>query len=169
MKAALSSRICLQPCSIFRVAEDQFGLRRRKLKRDLRDLRPAGLGESRHVPRDQPRARHRADRHQARIDEPALGQPAEGARAHVGVRAVLQVIEQVQQDDRRPVLADDLEEPLGRIVPAPHHIAVGRAQVRSSGQKLAQHGLAVRQPVLEREPVDEAGRITLVQHLAGGH
>jgi hypothetical protein len=30
-------------------------------------------------------------------------------------------------------------------------------------------GLAVRQAVLEREPVDEAGRITLVQHFAGGH
>ena len=164
MNAALSARICFQPLlDLLRVTEDQFGLGRRKPQRDLRDLRRARLGESRHVSRDQPGARHRADRHQAPIEEPAPGQPAEDSRAHVGVRAVLQVIKQVQQDDRGPVLAADLEKPLDRIMPAAQHIAVGRTQVRPAGQELIQDGLPVRQPVLEREPVDDPDRLAVVQ------
>src|SRR5262249_40944645 len=109
----------------------------------------------------------RADGHEAGIHESAPGQPAESGRVHVGVRLVLQVIEQVQQDERVRVLTVDLENPLHRVVPAAQHLPIGRGQIRSASQELVQHGLAVRQAALKREPVDDANRFTLAQLLPG--
>ena len=102
-----------------------------------------------------------------RVHGPAFGQSAEGGRAHIRIRAVVQVIEKVQQDDRVPVLTADLEDPLHRVAPAAQHLAVSRGQVRSAGQEPVQHGLAVRQAVLKREPVDDANRFALAQFSFG--
>ena len=77
--------------------------------------------------------------------------------------AVLQVIEQVQQGDRVPVLGADLEEPFHRIAPAEQHFPVRRGQVRPAGHEPVHHGIAARQPVLQREPVGDAYRLGLVQ------
>jgi hypothetical protein len=150
-----------------RVPEDQFGLFCRQFDCDLRDLRGTGPGVGRHRPGDQPGFGHRANGHQADVHEPALGQLAESVRAHVGVHAVLQVIEQVQQHNRFLVLAADLEDPLHRFMPAAQQLTVSRSQVRPTGQELVQHGLAARQAVLEREPVDDADRFSLAQHRPG--
>jgi hypothetical protein len=97
----------------------------------------------------------------------AFGQSAEGGRSHVGVRAVLQVIDQVEQNDGVPVLTADLEDSLHRVAPAAHHLAVSRGQARPSGQELVQHGLAVRQTVLKREPVDDGDRFALAEFSFG--
>jgi hypothetical protein len=102
------------------------------------------------------------------VREPAFGKPGEGGRAHVGVRAVLQVVDQVEQGDRVPVLAADLEDSLHRVVPAAQYLAVGRGQVRSAGRELVQHGLAVRQAVLKREPVDDADRFATLREALNG-
>ncbi len=101
------------------------------------------------------------------MHESALGQPTESGRAHVGVHAVLQVIEQVQQDERVAVLMVDLEDPLHRVAPAAQHLPISRGQIRPAGQELVQHGLAVRQAVLKHEPVDDADRFALAQLLVG--
>ncbi len=101
------------------------------------------------------------------MHESVLGQRPESGRAHIGVRAVLQVIDEVQQDERVPVLAADLEDPFHRVAPAAQHLPVSRAQIRPAGQELVQHGLAVRQAVLKHEPVDGVDRFVLDQHLAG--
>jgi hypothetical protein len=93
-----------------------------------------------------------------------LGQRAEGDRAHVGVRAVLQVINQVQQDERVTVPAPDLEDPVHWVAPPAQHLPVSRTQIRPAGQELVQHGLAVRQTVQKREPVDRVDRLILDQH-----
>jgi hypothetical protein len=60
---------------------------------------------------DQPRVRARADGNEAGVHESVLGQRAESGRDHVGVRAILQVVNQVQQYERVPFLAADLEIP----------------------------------------------------------
>jgi hypothetical protein len=96
-----------------------------------------------------------------------LGQRAESGRAHVGVRSVLQVINQVQQDERVAVPATDLEDPVHRVAPAAQHLPVSRAQIRPAGQELVQHRLAVRQAVQKREPVDGVDRLVLDQHILG--
>ena len=71
-----------------------------------------GPGVGRHRSRDQPGVRHRANWHQASVHESAPRQLPQGTPAHVGVGAVFQVIDQVQQDDRVAVVAPDLEDPL---------------------------------------------------------
>jgi hypothetical protein len=48
-------------------------------------------------------------------------------------------------------------------VPAAQHIAVGRTQVPPAGQELTQDGLPVRQPMLEREPVDDSDRVAFIK------
>lgn len=96
-----------------------------------------------------------------------LWQRAEGDRAHVGVRAVLLVINQIQQNERVAILTADLEDPVHRIAPATQHLLVSRAQIRPAGQELVQHGLAVRQTVQEHEPVDGIDRLIFGQHLIG--
>jgi hypothetical protein len=57
----------------------------------------------------------------------------------------------------------DLEDSLYRVAPAVQHLAVSRGQARPGGQELVQHGLAVRQAVLKREPVDDGDRFALAQ------
>jgi hypothetical protein len=98
---------------------------------------------------------------------PPFGQRPERGPAHVGVRAELQVIEQVQQDDRLAVLAPDLEDPLHGVAPAEQYLPVRRIQVRSAGYKPVHHRHAVRQAVLQCEPVDGADRIGLQIFQAG--
>ena len=102
------------------------------------------------------------------MHESAPGQRPERGPAHVGVRPVLQVIEQVQQDDRVAVLAPDLEDPLHRVAPAEQHLPVRRIQVRSAGHEPVHHRLAVRQAVLQGEPVDGADHIGLLRLLQAG-
>jgi hypothetical protein len=94
-----------------------------------------------------------------------LGQRAESGRAHVGVRAILQVVNQVQQGERVVVPAADLEDPVHCVPPAAQHLPVSRAQIRPAGQELVQHRLAVRQAVQQREPVDGVDCLVLGQHL----
>ncbi len=126
-------------------------------------MRGIGLAVGRHRPGDQPGSGDRADGHQAGVQESAPRQWAEGGRANIGVRAVFQVIDQVQQDDRFPVSAEDLEDPLHRVPPAEQHLPVRRGQVRPGGHEPVHHGLAVWQAVLQREPVDDPDRLALVQ------
>jgi len=92
-----------------------------------------------------------------------LGQRAESGRARVGVRAVLPVIEQVQQDERVPVLAADLEDPLHRVAPAAQHLSVRLGEIGPAGEELVQYGPAVRQGVLKGEPVDGVDGFALVR------
>jgi hypothetical protein len=91
----------------------------------------------------------------------------ESGRAHVGVHAVLQVIEQVQQDERVPVVTADLEDPLHRVAPAAQHLPISRGQLRSAGQEPVQYGLAGGQAVLKRGPVDDGDRLALTQLVVG--
>ena len=149
------------------IAVDQFGQLRRQFERGLRDVRGSGLAVGAHRPRGQPGVGDRADGDQAGADEPVLGQRAERGRARVGVRAVLQVIEQVQQDERVPVLAADLEDPLHRVAPAAQHLPVRRGEIGPTGEELVQYGLAVRQGVLKREPVDGVDGFAFVRYLVG--
>ena len=101
------------------------------------------------------------------MHESPLGQRPQCGPAHVGVRAVLQVIEQVQQDDRLAGFAPDLEDPLHRVAPAEQHLPVCRIQVRPAGHEPVHHRLAVWQAVLQCEPVDGADRIGLLYLQAG--
>ena len=144
---------------------NQFGQSGRQFECGLCDLRGIGLAIGPHRPGNQPRVWDRADRDQAGVHESVLGQRAENGRAHVGVRAVLQVINQVQQDERVAVPSADLEDPVHRVAPAAQHLPVSRAQIRPAGQELIQHRLAVRQAVQEREPVDGVDRLVLDQDL----
>jgi len=150
-----------------RIAVDQFGQPRRQFKCDLRDLRGIGLVVGSHRPGDQPRVRDLADGNKAGVHESVLGQRPESDRTHVGVRPVLQIINKVQQDERVPVFAADLEDPFHRVAPAAQHLPVSHAQIRPAGQELFQHGLAVRQTVLKCEPVDGGDRFVLDQQLLG--
>ena len=102
------------------------------------------------------------------MHESAPGQRPERGPAHVGVCPVLKVIEQVQQDDRVAILAVDLEDSLHRVAPAEQHLPVRRLQVRPAGHEPVHHGLAVRQAVLQREPVDGADRVALIDLLQAG-
>ena len=65
------------------------------------------------------------------------------------------------------MLTVDLEDPLHRVAPAAQHLPISRSQIRPTGQELVQYGLAVRQAVLKREPVDDADRFALAQLLVG--
>jgi hypothetical protein len=85
-------------------------------------------------------------------------EPHPNVRANIGIRSVLQVIDQIQQDERVPVLGSDLEDPLYQAVPATQHLPVGRIQSGLAGQEAVKHGVAVRQAMLKREPVNAIGR-----------
>ena len=116
------------------ITVDEFRQSGRQFERDLRDLRSIGLAVGPHRPGDQPCVRDRADGNQPGVHESVLGQRAESGRAHVGVRAVLQVINEVQQDERVPILAADLEDPVHRVAPATQQIPVSRPQIRPAAR-----------------------------------
>lgn len=81
----------------------------------------------------------------------------------VSVSAVLQVVDQVQQDDGILFLALDLEDTLDRITPAEQHLPVDRRQVLPSGDEPVHHARTVRQAVPQDEVVDDPDRLALVQ------
>ncbi|MCP9945448.1 hypothetical protein LUX12_12650 [Streptomyces somaliensis] len=101
------------------------------------------------------------------MEESPLGHSAERRPPDIRVRAVLQVVEKVQQDDGIPVLAPDLEDALHRVTPAEQHLPVGRGQVLPAGDEAVHHGRTVRQPVPQDEVVGDADRFTLVQSSRG--
>ncbi|WP_251067097.1 hypothetical protein [Streptomyces sp. ISL-36] len=103
------------------------------------------------------------DGHQAGVKESPFGHSAEYRPPDIRVRAVLQVVDKVQQDDGIPVLALDLEDALDRVTPAEQHLPVGRGQVLPHGDEPVHHGRTVRQAVPQDELVGDPDRLALVQ------
>lgn len=97
------------------------------------------------------------------MEEVPLGHSAERRPPDIRVRAVLQVVDQVQQDDCILFLPLDLEDALDRVAPAEQHLPVDRGQVLPSGDEPVRHGRTVRQSVPQDEVVDDPDRLALVQ------
>lgn len=148
---------------LFGIAENQFGPTGGQVESGLGDLGGAGLGIARHRPGHQPRPAGRVDRYQAGVEEASLGHSMERRPPDIRVRAVLQVVDQVQQDDGIPFLTLDLEDALHRVPPTEQHLPVDRGQVLPSSDEAVHHGRTVRQAVPQDEVVDDPDRLALVQ------
>ncbi|WP_240799058.1 hypothetical protein [Streptomyces sp. A0958] len=150
-----------------RVAEDEAGPAGGQVKGRGGDLRHGAARVGGHHAGEEPRAGRWCQRYQSGAEEASLRDPAESRASGVGVGAVLEVVQQVEQEQGVAVPAPYLEEPLHRVTPGQHHLPVGIGQGRSPGDETVGDRVAVRKAVLQQEVVDDVGRGRLVQHAFG--
>ncbi|MEV4559851.1 hypothetical protein AB0K51_23050 [Kitasatospora sp. NPDC049285] len=133
------------------------------MERGLGNLVGTGLRVVLHGPGNQPGSLGREERNQAGEEEPSFEDSAKGGSPDIRVRAVLQVVDQVQQDDRTVVLPPDLEDPFHRVTPAEQQLPLDLGQVPPSCDEPVHHGRTVRQAVPQDAVVDDPDRLGLVQ------
>ena len=104
-----------------------------------------------HRPAHQPSLPHR---HEPSHDERAATERAEHTGAEVRPHPVPQLVDEVPEDEHVAVAAAHLKEPLDHGLPPEKHLSLGVGQVGAGGHKLLHHGLAVPQPVLQHEVVE---------------
>ncbi|MFI1186729.1 hypothetical protein [Streptomyces californicus] len=97
------------------------------------------------------------------MEKASRGHSTERRPPDVRVRAVLEVVEQIQQDHGVPLPPPDLEDALDRVTPAEQHLPFGGGQVLPPGDEEAHHGRTVRQPIPQDEVVEDPGGRALVQ------
>lgn len=75
-----------------------------------------------------------------------------------------QVVNQVLHHEHVAVTALDLKDALHHITPAQQHVAFGVGQIRTGRHELLDDRLAVAQPVLQHEVIEDHGQLLLIDN-----
>ena len=146
-------------CELIRIAEDRFGIAHRLLRGGHQHLVAGRRGECGRIGGDHPIV---AGPYEAADEDHALLQRLERRAAQVGPGPVGQFVEQVDQHQGVTVLAGDIEDAFHDVTPAQQHVPFGAGQFGVGRGERLDHGASRREPVLQREVVEDYGEHRLV-------